>query len=81
MWLGHILSELPGILIVSILITVIFATISSQFNGIGILFVCLILYGISSTLYSYLFALFLNSPLAAWALVAGINVILFLLYL
>ena len=28
-----------------------------------------------------MFALFLNSPLAAWALVAGINVILFLLYL
>ena len=81
LWLGHILFELPAILLVSIVVTVIFATLSSQFNGIGVLFICFVLYGVASTLYSYMFALFLNSPLAAWALVAGINVILFLLYL
>jgi ATP-binding cassette subfamily A (ABC1) protein 3 len=81
LWLGHILFELPAILIVSVIITIIFGALTTQFNGIGDLFICLVLYGISSTLYSYLFALFLNSPLAAWALVAGSNVILFLLYL
>lgn len=81
LWLGHLLFELPGIVLVSIVITVVFATVSSQFNGIGELFACFVLYGISATLYAFCFSLFLTSQLAAWALYAGISVILFLLYL
>ncbi|KAK4686551.1 hypothetical protein P7C73_g3574, partial [Tremellales sp. Uapishka_1] len=81
LWLGHLLFELPSIFLVSIIITIVLATVVSQFNGIGILFICLVLYGISATLYAFIFSLFLNSPLASWALVAGSNVILFLLYL
>ena len=72
---------MPAILVASAIITALFFTLTSQFAGAGHLFVCFVLYGIASTLYAYLFALFLNSPLAAWALVAGTNVILFLLYL
>ena len=81
LWLGHLLFELPAIFIVSIFVTIIFGVVTTQFNGVGYLFICFVLYGISSTLYSFIFALFLNSPLAAWAAVAGSNVILFLLYL
>jgi ATP-binding cassette subfamily A (ABC1) protein 3 len=81
LWLGHLLYELPGILFVSTIITVLFATISSQFNYPGMVWICFVLYGISATLYSYLFTLALKSALASWALVAGTNVILFLLYL
>jgi hypothetical protein len=66
---------------VSGLIVILFCTLSSQFNAPGDLWICLVLYGLAATLYSYLFALFIDSALAAWALVAGINVILFLLYL
>jgi len=81
LWLGHILFELPAILLVSTIITIIFAVASSQFNYPGMVWICFVLYGISSTLYAYLFTLGLKSPLASWALVAGFNVILFLLYL
>ena len=81
LWLGHLLFELPGIVLASAVITILFFVLTSQFAGPGYLFICFVLYGIGATLYAYMFALFLNSPLAAWALVAGINVILFLLYL
>ena len=81
LWLGHLLYEVPGILLVSTAITLIFTFASSQFSGTGQLWICFVLYGISGTLYSFLVALFLNSALAGWALVAGFNVILFLLYL
>jgi hypothetical protein len=81
LWLGHLLHEFPAILLVSTLVIILFSTLSHQFNAPGDLWICFVLYGIAGTLYSYLFALFLDSPLAAWALVAGINVILFLLYL
>lgn len=81
LWLGHLLFELPAILLVSTVITIVFAVVSNQFFGPGTLWFCFVLYGISATLYSFLFALWLNSALAAWALVAGTNVILFLLYL
>lgn len=81
LWLGHILFELPAIILVSTIITIIFAVASSQFNFPGMVWICFVLYGVSSTLYAYLFTLGLKSPLASWALVAGFNVILFLLYL
>ena len=72
---------MPAILLVSTVIILVYAFASSQFSGPADLWICFVFYGISGTLYSFLFALFLNSPLAAWALVAGINVITFLLYL
>lgn len=81
LWLGHLCFEMPAILVASAIITALFFTLTQQFAGPGYMFICFVLYGIASTLYAYMFALFLNSPLAAWALVAGINVILFLLYL
>jgi hypothetical protein len=81
LWLGHLLFELPSIFFVSTILTVLFATTSSQFTALGYMWVCLLLYGIASTLYGYMFALFLNSALASWALVAGSNVVIFMLYL
>lgn len=81
LWLGHLLHEMPAILFVSTVITVVFAVATSQFNGPGYVWLCFVLYGVSATLYAYLFALWLGSALAAWAVVAGTNVILFLLYL
>ena len=81
LWLGHILFEVPSVLVVSAVITIVLSTASSQFAAAGDLFACFVLYGISSSLYAYIFALFLDSSLASWALVAGSNVILCLLYM
>ena len=81
LWLGHLLFELPGITIVSIVSTALFFALSNQFTAAGYVWVCLWLYGIASTLYAYICALFLESALANWALVAGSNVVIFMLYL
>jgi hypothetical protein len=62
--------EMPQILFVSTIITIIFFVVADQFNAPGYLFICFFLYGIASTLYAFLAALFLNSSLAAWALLA-----------
>ena len=63
------------------MITIVCAVASTQFHGLGALWICLVLYGIIATIYAHLFALWLKSPLASWALVTGSNVILFLIYL
>ncbi|ORY26511.1 hypothetical protein BCR39DRAFT_541062 [Naematelia encephala] len=81
LWLGHLLHDTPSIILVSSLITILLATLSHQFSAFGFVWICLVLYGISATLFAYCAALWLESALAGWAVVAGLNVILFLLYL
>lgn len=81
LWLGHILFELPFITVVSIIITALLGALSSQFNSLGYVWVCMWLYGIAATLFGYFFALFLNSALASFALSVGVNVVYFMLYL
>lgn len=81
LWLGHLLFELPSIFLVSTILTIVFASPGghSQFHDIGLLWLCLVLYGIASCLFSFVFTLFLRSQLAVFALFAGYNVIIFLL--
>ncbi|KAL1409650.1 hypothetical protein Q8F55_003646 [Vanrija albida] len=81
LWLGHILFEMPLIVFVATIITIVFATAVNQFNALGLVWLCFVLYGVAGSLWAYLFALFLSSPLASWAIVAGLNVLIMLLYL
>lgn len=81
LWLGHIVFELPFITVVSIIITVLLGTMSSQFSALGYVWICMWLYGIAATLFGYFFALFLDSALASFALSVGVNVVYFMLYL
>ncbi|KZT61334.1 P-loop containing nucleoside triphosphate hydrolase protein [Calocera cornea HHB12733] len=83
LWLGHLLFEMPFILIISSLISLVFAfgQQSSQFYSTAVLWVVITLYGMASALFSFCVTLLLvTSGLAAFALVAGYQVILFLLY-
>ncbi|KZP00844.1 P-loop containing nucleoside triphosphate hydrolase protein [Calocera viscosa TUFC12733] len=82
LWLGHLLFEIPSILIISSIISLVFAfgQDSSQFYSTGVLWVVLTLYGMASALFSFCVSMFITSGLAAFALVAGYQVILFLLY-
>ncbi|GBE77297.1 hypothetical protein SCP_0101700 [Sparassis crispa] len=80
LWLGHLLFDaIFAVLAVSI-ITVVFATASNQFNGLGFLWLVFVLYGIAAVLFSYCTSLLVASPLAAFALSAGYQVVAFLLY-
>lgn len=79
LWAGHLLFELPWIVLVSTIVVIACAAVN-QFTGLGQLWVCLILYGISATCYAYLISLFLKTSFGAWAAVASINGVIFLFY-
>lgn len=65
----------------SVVIVVVFAAVSNLFNGLGYLWLVMFLYGIVGVLLAYCGALLTSSPLAAFAAVAGYQVIIFILYL
>ncbi|EJU01079.1 hypothetical protein DACRYDRAFT_16428 [Dacryopinax primogenitus] len=81
LWLG-LLFEIPSIVIISSIISLVFAygQESPQFYHTGILWVILTLYGMTAALFSFCVTLFITSGLAAFAIVAGYQVIIFLLY-
>ncbi|KAI0370085.1 P-loop containing nucleoside triphosphate hydrolase protein [Pilatotrama ljubarskyi] len=81
LWLGHLLFDSIFALINATLIVIVFAVASNQFNGLGFFWVVLFLYGIVGALFSYCVSLVVASPLAAFALAAGYQVIMFVLYL
>ncbi|KAJ1022457.1 hypothetical protein NDA16_003446 [Ustilago loliicola] len=80
LWLGHLLAELPVILISTIPVAVVYAFASDQFAGEGVLWVVLFLHGVSSTLQSFVVSLFAPNQLAAFAIVAAWNVLAFLIF-
>lgn len=80
LWLGHLLAELPVILISTIPVAVVYAFASDQFAGEGVFWVVLFLHGVSSTLQSFVVSLFAPNQLAAFAIVAAWNVLAFLIY-
>ncbi|KAI0714652.1 P-loop containing nucleoside triphosphate hydrolase protein [Earliella scabrosa] len=81
LWLGHLLFDSIFAVIVATLIVIIFAAASNQFTGLGFFWVVLVLYGIVGALFSYCVSLVVTSPLAAFAMSAGYQVIMFVLYL
>ncbi|KAF8709133.1 P-loop containing nucleoside triphosphate hydrolase protein, partial [Rhizoctonia solani] len=80
MWIGHLLYEIPIILAISGAITGIFAS-TGQFFNLELLFLVIVLYGIDATLLSFVASLFIRSPIAAFAIIAGYQCITFLGYL
>ena len=79
---AHLIFELPVTLIVSALITIIYAAVvPGVVHQIGIFFVVLWLYGIAATLLSFVVALFGKSGLASFAFATGIQAVWFLLYI
>ncbi|OBZ68485.1 ABC transporter A family member 2 [Grifola frondosa] len=81
LWLGHLMFDSIFALILATLIVIVFAAASSQFQGLGFFWLVLLLYGIVGALFSYCVSLIVTSPLAAFALSAGYQVIMFILYL
>ncbi|KAG8976224.1 hypothetical protein FRC05_004474 [Tulasnella sp. 425] len=81
--LGHLLAEMPVILIGSTVAIAVFGSGNNpQFKELGLLWFLFVLYGIAATLFSFIAALFLSSPLMAFAIVAVYNVVVgYILYL
>ncbi|KAG8989430.1 hypothetical protein FRB93_003631 [Tulasnella sp. JGI-2019a] len=80
--LGHLFAEMPVILISSTVMIVVWAAkASEQFADLGLMWVIFLLYGATSTLFSYAVSRFMPTALQAFATLAVYNVVLYILYL
>ncbi|KAG8916323.1 hypothetical protein FRC02_004045 [Tulasnella sp. 418] len=80
--LGHLLAELPLILITMTIIIIVFTTVAApQFAAPGLLWLVLVLYGIAGTLLAFVGALLLSSPLIAFATYGAFSVVISILYI
>ncbi|KAF1955737.1 putative ABC transporter [Byssothecium circinans] len=81
LWLAYLSFDWLNILITSVIMTIILvASASSNWWHAGYLFVVLFLYGYASLLWSYMVSLFAKSQLSAFAIAAGSQAFLLLMY-
>ena len=80
LWLAYVSFDFIVVVATSVLATIIFRAVSNIWYHLEYLFVVFFLYGLASTLLSYVISLFSRSQLAAFAFAAGGQAVLFLLY-
>jgi ATP-binding cassette, subfamily A (ABC1), member 3 len=80
LWLAYVSFDFIIVVATSILTTIIFRAVSNVWYHLEYLFVVFFLYGLASTLLSYVISLFSRSQLAAFAFAAGSQAVMFLLY-
>ena len=80
LWSAYLTFDFMVVVGVSALTIIIFRGVSDAWYHAEYLFVVFFLYGIASTLFSYVISLFSRSQLAAFAFAAGGQAVMFLLY-
>lgn len=80
LWLAYTAFDFIIVVIISTVAIIIFRAVSDVWYHIEYLFVVFFLYGLSSTLLSYVISLFSRSQLAAFAFASGGQAVMFLLY-
>ncbi|PWW78500.1 P-loop containing nucleoside triphosphate hydrolase protein [Tuber magnatum] len=81
LWLAYTAFDFAAVLIISVVCTVIYVTATNDvWFHIGYLFLVLLLYGLASVLLAYNVSLMAKSQLSAFAIVAGGQAVMFLLY-
>ncbi|KAF2687515.1 ABC transporter [Lentithecium fluviatile CBS 122367] len=80
LWLAYLLFDFLFIVIISIVSVTIFGATSDIYYAMEYLLLIFFLYGIASALYSYSVSLFSSSQLAAFAITAATQVVMFILY-
>ena len=80
LWSAYLAFDFLFVLLISVVVTVIFVSVSGIWYFPGYLFVVFFLYGFTSILLSYVISLFTTSQLAAFAFAAGSQAIFFLIY-
>lgn len=80
LWLAYLTFDFLFVLLISAIVTIIFATASNVWYYPAYLFVIFFLYGLTSVLLSYVVSLFASSQLAAFAFAAGGQCVFFLLF-
>ncbi|KAF2196170.1 P-loop containing nucleoside triphosphate hydrolase protein [Delitschia confertaspora ATCC 74209] len=80
LWLSHLCFDACMVLIISLVGIGLISQSTKVWYGLPLLWVVLFLYGISSTLLSYIVSMFSRSPIAAWAFVAVSQVAMYFAY-
>lgn len=80
LWLAYTAFDFVIVVLTSAVAIIIFRAVSDIWYHIEYLFVVFFLYGLASTLLSYVISLFSRSQLAAFAFAAGGQAVMFLLY-
>lgn len=80
LWLAYTAFDFIIVVVTSAVAIIIFRAVSDVWYHIEYLFVVFFLYGLASTLLSYVISLFSRSQLAAFAFAAGGQAVMFLLY-
>ncbi|MCJ1278243.1 hypothetical protein MMC21_006058 [Puttea exsequens] len=80
LWSAYLTFDFIITLGASVLVIIVFRGVSDAWYHIEYLFVVFFLYGIASTLLSYVVSLFSRSQLASFAFAAGGQAVMFLLY-
>ncbi|KAF5097827.1 hypothetical protein D0Z00_002264 [Geotrichum galactomycetum] len=81
LWTAYLFFDFWLIFIISAIVTGIMAAKLQYMNGPGYMFLVIILYGMASTLFSYVISLFVKSQLAAFAIVASYQAAYLFIYL
>jgi ATP-binding cassette, subfamily A (ABC1), member 3 len=80
LWLAYTIFDFMIVLLTSAVATIIFRAVTNVWYHLEYVFVVFFLYGLASTLLSYVISLFSRSQLAAFAFAAGGQAVMFLLY-
>lgn len=80
LWLAYLAFDFCIVLTASVIAIIIFVAVSDIWYHAGYLFVVFFLYGLCSSVLSYLISLYSRSQLAAFAFAAGGQCVMFLLY-
>ncbi|KAI9668995.1 MAG: hypothetical protein M1817_005152 [Caeruleum heppii] len=80
LWMAYAMFDFCIVIVASVIAIIIFATATDVWYHVGYLFVVFLLYGLASTLLSYVISLFAKSQLSAYAIAAGGQCVMFLLY-
>lgn len=80
LWSAYALFDFMFVLVISIVVTALWAGLWNHWYGLGYLFIVFFLYGLASLAFSYVVSLFVPSQLAAFAFAAGTQAVLFLIY-
>jgi ATP-binding cassette, subfamily A (ABC1), member 3 len=81
LWASYTLFDLSFVLLGAALSVSIIRAVTNVFYGLGYLFFVFFLYGLVGTLGAYVVSLFAGSQLAAFAIAAGFQAVMFLVYL
>ncbi|KAI1786794.1 P-loop containing nucleoside triphosphate hydrolase protein [Ganoderma leucocontextum] len=81
LWLGHLMFDSIFSVVAATILVIVFAAKSTLFTGLGYFWFVMVLYGITGTLFAYCVSLVLTNSLAAFAVLAAYQVVIFGLYL